>query len=119
MNKKDIYVRMYVYHSIQWNWGRGVVIKIRERDNLGYKTQVKYFVKWESDGKATWCKLRDLRKTPIKTLAMVQDTLKNLKTNKGRILHQSTLYPQLDLRPDGVEGVPNLFYPNEYDGPSD
>lgn len=66
MNVKEVRLRSYVHHAIHSDWGRGVVIKAKNTDRLGYNSPARFFVKWECDGKATWCRASELRKRPRK-----------------------------------------------------
>jgi len=68
MRTRDLYTGTIVYHSLFVHWGKGKVIKIRQKDNLGYRTSKKYLVKWTSGrikgvNDEVWCKASDLRKT--------------------------------------------------------
>lgn len=121
MNAKDIQLRSYVHHRVFFNWGRGVVLKRRDRDNLGYKTAARFFVKWESDGKATWCRASELRKTPRPTHTIPHAVLLRIRENERRKedFHRSLSAEQLTFFTEDENGESEPFYPNEFDGPGD
>lgn len=121
MNVKDIQLQSYVHHRIFFNWGRGVVIKRRDKDNLGYKTAARFFVKWESDGKATWCRASDLRKTPRSIDHFPQAVKDKIAENAAKKTGRGSWgFPPQEMYPGEFREINNEpFHPNEFDGPSD
>lgn len=50
-----------VRHLLLYNWGEGVVIDYRDKDNLGLKTSQKVLVEWSATGRKMWMRSRELR----------------------------------------------------------
>ena len=66
MRRKDLHEGVVVWHVSMYNWGKGIVIKTREKDNFGFPTSLRYRVQWTSNSKTPqmWCRAMELRKTP-------------------------------------------------------
>lgn len=83
MYKRDLQIGTTVYHSTCWNWGKGTVTERRLTDNLGLPTSQQFLVSWEDrlDG-PTWCRARELCKTPKPTPSWMLNLITMRKTQK-------------------------------------
>ena len=63
MRRRDITIGSVVYHSVFPHYGKGVVLKSRVKDSLGYPTTERYLIKWDGRDNEIWCRVSSLRKT--------------------------------------------------------
>lgn len=66
LNWKNIRQRGIIVYHRTFNWGKGIVLDWRDKDNLGYKTKYRIQVFWgnKSGERSLWMALSDLRYTP-------------------------------------------------------
>lgn len=65
MTKSEAFqVGRKVYHTVFREWGEGIVVNYRYKDNLGYKTARKVLVSWADYKEPMWMRLAEIRATP-------------------------------------------------------